>query len=1661
MVSARRRAAERRDVRRAVLRQRRLAWLGLGLVLALALLLAGVLMGPGAAFAVDHDQDSPNLSGVSDADTDEYGNNRAMCWRTEDRGGGFGDETGADMATRWDLEQLGLKRPFFRKSPNFWSRADLLDQRFYAFEQFRKTESDGAKNPRFDHQFETDNPDAEYTAWVRFKKARDTSNKDTRFDSISVRWVDSTNTTGGFQTDPSAVLRQQAAGDAAVTAGTTSQTKGYRQHFTNPQLSNTTGFVTGSASCNPITGQCNIDIDGETETAFESSDEQEVTWESNVDGSANYGGQEVGPEVSSNTVTSGAAGDWSYIAAQDADVFDPDSQQGEERLRLGDYPDTEQDRIRVVIDLDGKHRADQWVNYTLNSLTAADTLEPLFGGGHVMVDRNSSGQIETFRQSRLLTSYVDEHQIETTTDSSDDSYVTGVELVADSDGESVIEWPAYLTDVAWYLFAVAPQGFTKEHSADDRDAKALVRGGFLKGQAIVPEVGQSSQGPKTGLLPFETKALSGTDGTGGSLVDQPGAYLLDARYLLKRGVSIPNDRNQGSNGFSANQTFEFDIIENEMFSDYGVDQSEAGLYYRMGIPEEKEEQEKALTAWPNEALNPNLPYLLVLTFYEGELGPRYEVGHRIDKLVSTSTRQGRGRTEWKTVEVEEEVGYGSSFKYRRVVCRVLVYPLGVQPGESWWSKVIGGVGASLGTLGDRVGGWVDGLKSWFSNWWKGLFVQVGESVGASACAGMQQVDGIAGQGPEDADLVLTAAEESELEAKELCDEQTTPAVPVCSQVASAVQGERCLQLPKLAIQLDHVASEQIVTETDRWQRLEAVYANVEANLRALAGAQRGRPGITRANREALDVASQSNPYRLPTGDGAHPVTLSEVTLSWDGRMPDSVTGFRVYVVPDRKSTGGERYQREYSFNLNRWYGYTFEEEEGIGLNVSYQGETRSIKFGGLRDPWDGQQLSPKFNSYLKTSVDENALADHVRYQNRVTEDWPLIDGFVYHLSVAPYVGFPGTRSYQEGLRSTPVLLEGGRKMTCLDPDFHDDTEISDGESVIYDFYDCGGSGLTYSDFVGFAGAGVFTMLPDLFSNVWRLHGTDVCGSIMTIVPAGLTWDNPGVQLAWSLVWAVSTLAIVLLSAWQGLKMVIEHHTEPNGGSAYALRIFVPRMLLALVFASLSLLFCSVVLTLASTLTCWVSQATGVTLWGFVGASLAAIFSSWTTYLFAGGATVAGAGAAALGAFSAITATVGTGGTLAIGVGIGVLVVLLGLFLFIVILFALVVWQMVVRVALLAVLVALSPMAMMLYASESTSHWTKTWMRLFAGATVQQVVVIIVIFIGISIMRDSTIGGGGLREGGIDMVIGSFLVGLMTLYLAYKVPGLINPDGARMFDGFGAMLKMPFQAAAVLVGGVVGGVAGALAAGGGTTPGVTPTPGGTPTPGATPTPGDTSASVESSWPSSIRPDVSPSSGSPSGVSSPAGDSYDATTAGGRASSSAGDSANSLPGASANSPPDGPPGQVVSLPNDPGAGSPGRATSSPSSGESGDGPGQVVSGPDDAPVGQAGGFSGGVPEEPPGQVIARPVDSGEAAPSGGGGGGGNSRWQNFKDGMFRGVRMAQRGNRSVDDLTGGRWINSRTRLNINENDGEDDRDDARRSRRERQQNEERHGEDQGNE
>ena len=1494
-----RRHNERRERRASRMRRLGLT-LGVLGVLLLATLASGGFGGVGTAQAQD-DEEKPI-------------DNRAMCWRTDGSfDGGFGDYNGADLPSMADLWAQGIKNPSYKEGtlPNFGSRSILIDQRFYTKYRYL------IDHPYFDQGSDK----VEYFGWEEFEDDRKTSNRDTRFDAVSARWVDSTNTVGGYQNDPSAVVRQQTAGSAAVAEGTAAQTTGYRQHIADSKGPDTSGVMTGSANCE-FGGECKVDVQGSIITVFPT--EKGYTWERNLDGPTIYGEDVVNPEVSHNTVTSGTAGDWSYITAQDADVFDPDSEQGEERLRLGNYPDTDAERIRVVIDLDDKHRQDGWVNFTLTSLKAEDVLAPLFGNAAVLHDVKSKapylGQVTRYRQSRLLSSEVD-HLAAYDHDAKDYLYAAGIELVPDDDGRSAILWPVYLTDVAWYLFRMPEGGFSKADAEDDGKAKKLVKGK---------------------ILPFET-------GTGS----------LQEGQLVKRGVSIPTDRRQGVNGFSGNQSFEFDIVEGQRFNEFGAAQSEAELYRRMGIPEESNAQLAALTDWPNDPLSPNEPHLLVLTFYEGKVADPVTVRQGTTQLVSEG---GRGGATWTEEVVDEEVGKVPAYRYRRVVCRVLVYPLGLLPGESWWNRVIEGVGSSIGGLADGMMGWLDELKSWFNNWWKDKVLGLGSAVSSATCYGARQADNLAGGGPDEPDLELTAVEAAEAGARDHCWEAQTPKRPVCDNTESLVLGDRCQPLPRLNL-TTMFSTVPVAPETPEWVRIERAYMLAENSLAELRRQQwerhRGLPsGTFVAESGEGDPAQEGGLFTMPAVDSNIPVTVTEVTLDWSAnRMPDSVTGYRVYVTPDRKLSGSALSSREHSFFLDRYYEGEVPEDLG-----GFQGETRSLKFGGLASPWDDVNIPG---------------GGHQLYADRVMEEWPLTEGFTYEVSVAPYVGFPGTRSYQEGMRSEVALLEGGRDLTCLDPGFWDGPPEGDQLGVIYDWYDCGGSGSNAGLGANLgASLGAINPIGGVASELvyyWREYGSDVCGSVMTSIPASLTWDHTAVQVVWSLAMAIFGTGAVLLIIWNSLKMATEHHTEPDGGSAYSLRIFIPRVLLSLMLAALSLLICAMVLTLASDLTCWVSQATGVTLWGFLGSSMGSILSTWFD-LAAGGNPET---------------------------GLAMLLVVLVMFIFLLVLFCLVLWQMILRVILLAVLVAVSPIAMMLYISESTSQWTHTWMRLFAGTTLQQVVVVMVIFLGISFLDGQNIGLG--MDSGMGAVAQSFFIGLAALYLAYKVPGLINPAGSRMFDGFGTMLKMAVQAGAVVVGAAAGGAIGAAgaagggAAGGGAGAGAAPSAAGA---------GSSAAGAGSSgggWASSVS-DISTAYRASSGSTRTGGDGG----AGGGAGS-----------------------RVPSGGSDEGPGGGGSYGDLPDGGDGSAG---------GAPVGGS-------------DVYATPRGAGATESSGAGGGSGGSRWGNMLRGLMsganRGVRIAQRGNRAVDDMGSGRWLAHRTRLDIVKGDREDEFDERQEGRAEREE------------
>ena len=309
-----------------------------------------------------------------------------------------------------------------------------------------------------------------------------------------------------------------------------------------------------------------------------------------------------------------------------------------------------------------------------------------------------------------------------------------------------------------------------------------------------------------------------------------------------------------------------------------------------------------------------------------------------------------------------------------------------------------------------------------------------------------------------------------------------------------------------------------------------------------------------------------------------------------------------------------------------------------------------------------------------------------------------------------------------------------------------------------------------------------------------LTGTDICDDIFSSTPAGFTWDNAVVKQVWGMIWIIAGAVLFTLLVWQGLRMTYDIWLDPQ--PAIGFRELVPRFLLAVLLAAGSLVICRMVLVVASDLTCFVAQVTGMSLWGVVGVTFGSLVDGYLAWV------------ESLGSASDTLLFLLANFLIISFFGFIVLMVTL----YLLYLFAKVVLAMLMRIALLAVLVALSPLAFAFYASDATAHWTKKWVSMFLGATVQQVVVLLVIYIGVSMLGNYLSLGA---EDGLTSLLVGMIIAFVTLSLATAVPDIVNPGGKGLFGSFTQMMTMTMAAAMVVasagVGAVVGGV-GAVAGG---------------------------------------------------------------------------------------------------------------------------------------------------------------------------------------------------------------------------------------------------------
>ena len=97
--------------------------------------------------------------------------------------------------------------------------------------------------------------------------------------------------------------------------------------------------------------------------------------------------------------------------------------------------------------------------------------------------------------------------------------------------------------------------------------------------------------------------------------------------------------------------------------------------------------------------------------------------------------------------------------------------------------------------------------------------------------------------------------------------------------------------------------------------------------------------------------------------------------------------------------------------------------------------------------------------------------------------------------------------------------------------------------------------------------------------------------IITGTPPDLTYGHWLVQQAWMVVWAITSAALVVILGWMGLSFIIsEHLGRPQAGW----REMVPRLVLGLVAAASSLWWCALVLDVADAVSGFIAFSLNVT-----------------------------------------------------------------------------------------------------------------------------------------------------------------------------------------------------------------------------------------------------------------------------------------------------------------------------------------------------------------------------------------------------------------------------------------------------------------------------------
>ena len=247
------------------------------------------------------------------------------------------------------------------------------------------------------------------------------------------------------------------------------------------------------------------------------------------------------------------------------------------------------------------------------------------------------------------------------------------------------------------------------------------------------------------------------------------------------------------------------------------------------------------------------------------------------------------------------------------------------------------------------------------------------------------------------------------------------------------------------------------------------------------------------------------------------------------------------------------------------------------------------------------------------------------------------------------------------------------------------------------------------------------------------------GDILTGTPPELTYLHPMVREAWTVVWGVTSGALIVILGWMGLSLIMQQHLGQNHTGW---REMIPRLVLGLVAAATSLWWCALVIDVAHAVSKYIAASLDVNPGDLLRAPL-------ETFL----------------------RTVEAG-----SVGMAQLLALLYLVYGFFVLYVLV--QMVLRLALIDILLALAPIALGLWILPHTAGWGRHWLKLFMTTVFQQAVQLIALAMGFGFLREyAAIEAFEPAQS----LVWKLLLSVAFVYMATRVPSMLGNAGT--FDSW--------------------------------------------------------------------------------------------------------------------------------------------------------------------------------------------------------------------------------------------------------------------------------------